>query len=621
MSKVQALQKFLLRNVDLNPVVRMGAGGAAAATANDAYLNQVHPDVSDLGRARSNISTGLLGALLSSRGTGKALRNAARTPSGRIGMGLTGTGAALRFRYAMPDFNHGGVGEMLDPGKPGVVKSVMKALQNDKVVDAVKQKVQKPLENATAAGTTFVFDRALSKYDNPEGQQQVADSIKQNLMPGAYRNLISILGGTPSENPDARELGVALAPHIVGGAGGGYLGNLAGHSIGNYLFADDPNKSYEERRRQENRRDWLGFAGSGVGMLGGFGAARLATPHLSTAIAGLAKKQASMGKTVAKFLQRSLSGAKDFGVAAGQNAGIGAGITATQYGLGVAPELTGDTANDATTAGALFGLNSVAAAPFYRKLLTNSRGFRNISPAARKAQRSFKQQLNGVMSDPGLDDKARQLKVLELSKSAPGITSGAGLDPLSHAATAGAITVSTPTIANAPSWVMPLREIMDVANTPEFANDIDNPGAAAERGFNKARAQRPLEKPVENFVTGVYERLGIPGVGEEGKKNLKNLTSAAALSTGLQAAGGGVGAIAGMTGGNWLADTLLQAAVKHKLLKDRPKLFKMLRTLGGLGGGALGAYAGLKGMDRAAPAIADWYKNKLESTTPPPTQA
>lgn len=589
MSKVQALRRFMLRHVDLNPYVRFAAGAGAGATANNAYIDQVNPDITDLGRTRANVIAGVMGGVGMQRGALKRLNAARKTTSGKLGLGLTGTGLAARYGLTLPDKEHGhpaGLGDEMDPGKSKITEFI-KNIRDPVWREGLKRRLRQPVETTTTDLATRVYDNVNAAHNTPEGHQRIADDIKRDFVPGAYGHLIKFLGGTPSAKPDVRELGTALAPHIVGGAGGGYLGSLAGHAVGNYVFADDPNKSYEERRRQENRRDWLGFAGSGLGVLGGFGAARLATPHISTAVAGLNTKQAFTHtlrlqqknmRLLGKGLSKAWNGTKEFGKNVAVNGGVGAGITAGQYGVGMAPELTGDTAQDAQMAGTLWALNTALAAPGYRKLLRNSRGFNN-----------------------------KNVKY----------------DPLTRGALSGLMTAANPTLANASSAITPLRETLSVMGSDEFGNDV-NPETVADsiqRGVDAAKAKRPVESDVEKFTSGVVNKLGLPGVGEEGQKSLKDLTSAAALSTGLQAAGGGVGAIAGMTGGNWLADALLQAGVKHKLFKDRPKLFKLLRTLGGLGGGALGAYAGLKGMDRAAPAIADWYKNKLESTTPPPTQA
>lgn len=590
MSKTQAIRRLLT-----SPLVRFGAGAAPAAMANNAYVDQVNPDISDLGRTRANMIAGIMGGVGAQRGALKRLGAAAKTKGGKVGLGLTGASLAARYGFLLPDKEHGhsaGLGDTFDPGH-SPVPEVIQDLQDPAYVEGWKRFLSAPLKNTSKEVALRVYDKVNKDYNTPEAHQRIADDIKRDFVPGAYGHLIKFLGGTPSAKPDASEFGATLAPHIVGGAGGGYLGNLAGHAVGNYVFADDPNKSYEERRRQENRRDWLGFAGGGLGTLGGFGAARLATPHISTAVAGLNSKQAFTHslrlqqknmRLLGQGLYKAWNGTKEFGKNVAVNAGVGAGITAGQYGMGLVPATEGTTADDASQAGRLWLLNTALTAPSYRKLLLrNNRGFNN-----------------------------KNVK----------------FDPLTRGALSGLMTAATPSLANGYRAAAPIKEIATVANPladgrDAFADDVnpDNFSDNVQAGIEEAKAQRPVDGDIEKFTSGVGDKLGIPGVGESGQKSLKDLTSAAALSTGLQAVGGGVGGIAGMTGGNWLADTLLQAGVKHKLFKDRPKLFKMLRTLGGLGGGALGAYAGLKGMDRAAPAIADWYKNKLESTTPPPTQA
>jgi hypothetical protein len=563
--------------------------------ANDAYVDRVNPDITDLGRTRSNLLAGIMGGVVMQPGALKRLNAARKTTGGRVGLGLTGAGLATRYGLTLPDAEHGhsrGLGDTFDPGVSPVPK-VIQDLQDPTYVEGWKRWLHTPTKNTVKDVAKLVYDKVNNDYNTPEAHQRIADDIKRDFVPGAYGQLIKFLGGTPSDKPDVREFGAALAPHIVGGAGGGYLGNLAGHAVGNYVFADDPNKSYEERRRQENRRDWLGFAGSGLGVLGGFGAARLATPHIGTAVSGMQIKQAFTHtlrlqqknmRLLGQGLVKAWNGTKEFGKNVAVNGGVGAGLTAGQYGLGLVPATEGTSSDDAAQAGRLWLLNTALAAPGYRKLLlSKNRGFNNKSVR---------------------------------------------YDPLTRGAVSGLMTAATPSLANGYRAIAPIKEISSVTHAladgaDAFGDDINpqNFFDNVQKGIDAAKEQRPVSSDVEKFTSGVVNKLGLPGVGEEGQKSLKDLTSAAALSTGLQAAGGGVGAIAGMTGGNWLADALLQAGVKHKLFKDRPKLFKLLRTLGGLGGGALGAYAGLKGMDRAAPAIADWYKNKLESTTPPPTQA
>jgi hypothetical protein len=132
--------------------------------------------------------------------------------------------------------------------------------------------------------------------------------------------------------------------------------------------------------------------------------------------------------------------------------------------------------------------------------------------------------------------------------------------------------------------------------------DLDSIAGGAQRGLKRVYEQRKDEVKTQATETAkdVMGQAGVPGVGEEGKKSLKELLSAAALSTAAQGAGLATGGVAGLTAGDWLVDKALTAGVRNKWLKKRPALHKFLRDMGAVTGGALGAYGGLKAIDFAS---------------------
>lgn len=633
---IAPLLRSLLNKADkASPFLRFGAGAGAGALANNAYINQVNPDISAEGRARSNLTSAVLAGAMSRRGALKGLVSDKRIstpvlqhiPLPSKGTILPATLLAARQGFLLPDTAHGhpyGFGDTgFDPARSPIRKTITE-FKKPEVTKALAEGAPHPIRSLAAFFTRKNIDQTIDVLKSPGYRESTALNLKKQSLPKIYATLIETLGGVPNvkKDPDgvpfkdsdgkpiytatASDLGAAVAPHLIGGAGGAFLGYQLADTLGNYTFPDQASKSYEERRRQEDRRGWMKFLGGNLGALGGVGLAAAATPHLNAAAGKLMQPApAAVKKANYRWLRKAVNFAKNTAA----DTAIGAGITAGQYGLGVVPITQADTgsnllqpympadpnasdayktiANNKDTAQLLTAWNAALLAPSLRRMASGRRGFQP------RANMNFAQRM--------VTPKSTLARASLLSGAAAG----------------------GPAFADATRAVPNLVEVLKPVVSDSASDDMMNPVSSAAAGAQEAFQQQVprLQETLAETLPEIAGKAGVPGFGEAGKKNLNSMLSAATLASGLQLAGGGAGAIAGMTGGNWLADVLLQAGVKNKLFKDRPKLFKLLRTLGGLGGGALGAYAGLKGMDRAAPAIADWYKNKLESTTPSPTQA
>jgi hypothetical protein len=635
MSKSKLLRTLLTRLDEVNPLLRFGAGAGTGALANNAYINQVNPDISAEGRARSNLTSGVLAGAMSRRGALKGLVSDKRIPVPGLkhiplpskSTILPATLLAARQGLLLPDTVHGhpyGFGDTgFDPARSPIRKNITE-FKKPEVTKALAEAAPHPIKSLAAFFTRQNIDQTVAALKNDAYRESAALHVKNTTLPKIYATMIETMGGVPNvkKNPagvpftdkegkpiytsTASDLGAAAAPHLIGGAGGAFLGYQLADTLGNYAFPDQASKTYEERRRQEDRRGWMKFLGGNLGAIGGVGLAAAATPHLNAAAGKFMAPAKPVVKAASgKILQKAVNAAKNMFT----DTAIGAGITAGQYGLGLVPITQADTgsnllqpyipadpnasdayrtiANNKDTAQLLTGWNAALLAPTLRRMATGRRGFKP------RANMNFAQRM--------LTPKNTLARASLLSGAAAG---GPAFADVTRAV---------------PNFVEVLKPVVSDSAKDDMMNPLASAVAGAQEEFTQQSPR--LQETLAETLPEIAGKAGVPGFGETGKKNLNSMLSAATLSSGLQLAGGGVGAIAGMTGGNWLSDILLQAGVKNKLFKDRPKLFKMLRTLGGLGGGALGAYAGLKGMDRAAPAIADWYKNKLESTTPPPTQA
>jgi hypothetical protein len=393
---------------------------------------------------------------------------------------------------------------------------------------------------------------------------------------------------------------MALAPHIAGGAGGAYLGSMAGGGLGNFFFKDDPKADYEERRRQEQRRWWLEFLGGNLGMVGGTLATMNAMPHVNKAIGNVthapapavtkqsAEKHAigPLSPQTSSLLSHSLSalmrtGARKAAPAVknfGKDMALAGGLTAAQYGTGIVPPGSYDAEGNPESPNTSFLGMQV---PLF---LTNL--------AATRAMGTRKL-LTGAKSFSG-PDRFR-------------------MGPITKGLSVGALATAAPSVVNMGTA---LPEYYDFAKRINkgfsdgnnndvgglLRGDLDSIAGGAQRGLKRVYEQRKDEVKTQATETAkdVMGQAGVPGVGEEGKKSLKELLSAAALSTAAQGAGLATGGVAGLTAGDWLVDKALTAGVRNKWLKKRPALHKFLRDMGAVTGGALGAYGGLKAIDFAS---------------------
>lgn len=637
-------------------MARVGAGGTAGYFANDAYLGHVNPetnarsgvnpDVSDVGRMRSNMLSAVLAGTLASKGVGRRLYQAqpisvART-SGRMlpkiglkpavgGAGLAAGTAALGARYGliMPEDARSpigfGLGDRLDPGHspiPKLVADVKDPVKRDEFVNTVT----KPVEGLTNFSANKAVDELLRKMKDPKERADWAKDMTENYLPPAYSYVIEQLGGKkPSEKPTIGDVGMALAPHIAGGAGGAYLGSLAGGGLGNFFFKDNPKDDYEERRRQEQRRWWLEFLGGNLGMVGGTMATMNAMPHLNKMIgkathvtpptpAAQAAKQAAekvsfgpMTGAIPAKLFRALSGVRvpaptSFGAAVADTA-LAGGLTAAQYGAGIVPPGSYDAEGNPE------GPNKSLGLPLF---LTNLAATKALG--ARKV-------LTGAKSFSGPN----------------GFRSG----PITKGLTLGAAATAAPSVVNMytalPDAIDATKRIRDGWNDGNnndvgglLRGDLDSIAGGAQRALKRVYDKRynEVEEGATETAKDVMGQAGVPGMPtEEGKKSLKELLSAAALSTAAQGAGLATGGVAGLTAGDWLVDKALTAGVRNKWLKKRPGLHRFLRDMGSVAGGALGAYGGLKAIDyasskfgpKAAPAdpVTEAVKKSFELRTPP----
>lgn len=604
-------------------VARTGAGAVTGYLANDQYLDQVNPDVSDLGRMRSNLLSGVLSGSLASRG---AMRSLARSPKATA-LGATALGA--RYGVLMPDNKHAplgvGLGDYVDPGKSPIPK-VVAAIKDPRTQDKVVEYAKAPIKNTAEAVTSRAYDNVMAETPDRIAQRKaIAKDIKDTALPAVYSSVISSLGGTPTEKPKLTDVGMSLAPHLAGGAGGGYLGYRLGDSIGNFLFPDNQKDDYEARRRQENRRWWLQFLGGNLGAVGGVAATVGTMPHINKLIGQYVstpntKIAAAPGGRGLMALTRALMGSagtqtKNLAL----DTTLAGGLTAAQYASGIVPP--GSYNPDGTPGPAnkdllapLFATNFMLAHggkpfikyPGLRKMMTGQ-GF--------TPERSW---LQKAMMRPD--------RVYGPAKGPNALTNGL------FAATAA---TAAPSVANMFAATPSLMKVRDriIDNVDDTVQDLGltgvdpktgKPSSVANSAMEGARAaldKKPVTSDVAKVITDVAEDAGVPGVGAHGRQQVKDMFSAAGLATLAQGAGLASGGVAGLVGGDWLADKLLSMAVRNKLLKKRPAVHRFIRDLSSLAGAGLGAYGGMKAVNYGAPAAAEYYNNHLAGNTAPPATA
>ena len=615
-------------------LARFGAGAGAGYYANDQYLDRVNPEVTDLGRTRSNVLSAVLGGALASKGVAKRMYRAQPISVGLKGslptiglkpttggLGLTAGAAALAARYGviMPDQHHGplgfGFGKTLDPGHsflPKMVAGIKDPETQDKVLDFALN----PTERATQFAGNKVVDKLMASLQDPNERSKLTKQLKDDVLPVAYGATIASLGGQPGAKPTIGDVGVALAPHLAGGAGGGYLGTVAGGHLGNFLFKDDPKADYEERRRQEQRRWWLQFLGGNLGMVGGTMATMHAMPKLNELIAQYAHKApATKSAGVGSAILRALAKAKKPALNLGADAAIAGGLTAGQYGLGMVPPGSYDAEGKPGPANddfwgmkvPLFAANFAATRGAHaRDLLSGAKGY--SGPARFRT------------------------------------------NPITHGLVLGAAASASPSVVNSvssfPSIYNGIKKYYDktkletvngigpAENENEkglnavLKGDFSRIFADARRGLKSVTDQRgdDVKKQFSDVVLGAASDAGVPGVGEGGKKTLRELALSAGMSTALQGGGLATGGVAGLVGGDWLADKILTTAVKRKWLKKRPALHQFIRDLASVTGAGLGAYGGVRALNYALPKAVNYYhkvtaKPEAQSEAPPEPQS
>lgn len=626
------------RSPKVQQAARLGAGAGAGYYANNAYLNQVNPDVSDMGRTRSNVMSAFIGAGLGARGAIPAML---RRPSAT----LVGAGAlGARYGVLMPDREHGhfaGLGDVFDPGKSKIQPWVSKLNQpatQKQIVDFVKTG---PIENTADYlkdkgfnWLTWLLDYKGKKGDQPSYQEKLTSGVKDTVLPATYSSIIKSLGSTPSDNPTFSDVGMALAPHLTGGASGGYLGYLLSRAAGNYMFRDNPRDSYEERRRQENRRYWLNFLGGNLGVLGGVLATAKAMPQLNQAIGkyvtqGAEKKGSVYYKEAEPWFVKALKGLK-------KDVAVGAGLTAGQYASGLVPSAEFDSegvgyGQNARIAPGLLVFNALLANKG-RKTLGNPNYYtkphragglidwipspvRNRLPLGAPG-RSYKAPLTdaltlgtGVAAGPSILNTLQPAGSLlpQFGKQTTSFLTGGSSDKL------------LPDVPQ--SLKSPLHLVYDQYNDAMLdpdsaaARDIGNPSAAIRNAWGgKDGLKEKLQKEVGKRVSKTLTEAAVPGFD---KKQLGQFLTAGVLSSIAQGSGIVGGGFAGMLGTNWVMDKLLSMATKKKWLKNRPRVHAFIRDLASLIGAGAGAYGTMRLMNYAIPALANRNAAKGTDTAKP----
>ena len=579
----QLFRKILPTSVE--QPLRMGIGGAAGYFGNDAYLNQVNPDVSDVGRARSNILGAALGAGLGARGGLMLHKRPGATAAGLAGL-------ALRYGVIMPDQKHNlvgfGAGDWLDPGHSKLPKGVGYVWQPNNQ-EALQKHLEKPITNTLEAAADYgtkLFNKIMDSKGKDNKQQSVHEmavgGLKETALPALYSSAIKSLGGTPGENPTFVDVGMAVAPHITGGAGGGYLGYLLSRAAGNYMFRDNPNDGYDERRRQESRRNWLNFLGSNLGVLGGVLATAKSMPQLNSLIGQYVTKAPVKKAALLPFQKQALglswliNSAKATAKSYLPDVAAGAGITGAQYygGIVPAPYYDADNKPQGTSYGLGLGLLPL------NTLL------------ARKART--------VAGNPNYFTKRKVDLGGNLVRRSPltaGLSLGVGLS-------------AGPSILNTMSSAIPLNDAIRKTtariNADEMnstRSEVENPSLAIRNWVERpgTGGKDRAKKLIADRTYQIATDAAIPGFGN---KQLSQALTAGLLSSIGQTAGITSGGFAGMLGTNWAMDKLLTLAEKKKWLKRRPRMHAFIRDLASLIGAGAGAYGTMRLMNSAIPALA-----------------
>jgi superfamily II DNA or RNA helicase len=609
------------------PAAMSAGGGYAGWEANNAFLNEYNPEVTDVGRLRSNLRAATMGAV-----GGLTARGRVQKP-GAMGAWLAGLGLGVRYGITTPansQANPIALGQYVDPGhaqiprflawhaKPENQQKAREFLADPSkaVLDYGETRTQKELKKQF--DKQFVTPEVTTKRDGtqivkpPPGVAATGKYLKEHTLPSVYASILAGLGspakikdvtdaaGNVSQVPDVRfsDIGTALAPHLAGGAGGAYLGYRTGDTLGNFLFPDNETDEYESRRRQEQRRWWLQFLGGNLGAVGGTAAAIKAMPQireLMRAKTSADEKQAvgplsGLTGLSARVLARSLGGTAaqatratgNFALERAKDLGVGAAITAGQYGLnkavpGYVPSTSFDDkgnpldpAADLSFLGGLTAINALASNPFRRALRGrgNAPHWATIWPAG-----AF------LAAGPGVAYPFTHLPALKKT-----LHVGAGPDGNDKAL--GPVVLSA---ASRPEEFT--RRLGD-----DVAARAKNHYANAKNYYDSGEAAGPTLSVLSN----VAREAGVPGFGND---DLSKFINSAGLSTLAQGAGIATGGVGGMLAGDWLADKLLTAAERNKLIKKRPGAHRFIRDLASLTGAGLGAYGTLRALDGKLPAL------------------
>lgn len=608
------------------PAAMSAGGGYAGWQANNEFLNRYNPEVTDVGRLRSNMRAATMGAV-----GGLAARGRVQKPT-TAGAALMGLGLGVRYGITTPasQANPIALGQYVDPGHAQIPKFLawhakpenqQKAKEfladpSKAVLDYGETKLKKEVDKQF--DKQFVTPEVIKKLDGtelvkpPPGVVATGKYLKEHTLPNVYARILAALGspakmkdvtdakGNTSQVPDVRfsDIGTALAPHLAGGAGGAYLGYRTGDTLGNFLFPDNETDEYENRRRQEQRRWWLQFLGGNLGAVGGTAAAIKAMPHIRDIMR--AKTSADEKQAVgplsgltglsARVLARSLGGTAaqatratgNFALERAKDLGVGAAITAGQYGLnkavpGYVPSTEFDAKgnpvpNTAVTkpwfVGGLTALNALASNPFRRAL----RGRGAVSPTHIWPAGAF------LAAGPSVAYPFTHVPALaNTAQAAVGLDNDKALSPV----------------------------IGDVVGNPEaLAKRVgEDVAARAKNHYDNAKNyydSGAADAPTLRVLSGVAREAGVPGFGND---NLSKFINSAGLSTLAQGAGIATGGVGGMLAGDWLADKLLTAAERNKLIKKRPGVHRFIRDLASITGAGLGAYGTLRALDSKLPSL------------------
>ena len=97
------------------------------------------------------------------------------------------------------------------------------------------------------------------------------------------------------------------------------------------------------------------------------------------------------------------------------------------------------------------------------------------------------------------------------------------------------------------------------------------------------------------------KKLRVPFITDEGTQDVKDALKATGITSAAHGVGLVGGGIAGMLGGGWLTDKLLALAVSKRNLKKNQGMYQLIRDMGTVAGMGLGAYGGLKAVNKYGP--------------------